>query len=61
MLFAPDDILENYVHDMLKNKETLQNIVDRALDDKFATWLKGHVKLDVKETSMDEFNKLFYE
>lgn len=61
MLFVPDDMLNNYVQDMLKNKETLQNIIDRASDDKFAAWLKAHVKVDVKETSMDEFDKLFAE
>ncbi len=61
MLSVPDDVLENYAQEMLKNKETLENVFDRALDDKFATWLKEHVKLDVKEISMDEFDKLFDE
>jgi len=61
MLSVPDDILDNYAQDMLKNKETFQNVVDRALDDKLVAWLKEHVKLDTKEVSMDEFNKLFDE
>lgn len=59
MLSVPDDVLANYANDMLKNKETLQNVIDRAVEDKLAAWLKEHVKLDIKEVSMDEFNALF--
>ena len=44
---------------MLKNKQTLQNIIDRAVEEKLATWLKEQVELDVKEVTADEFNKLF--
>lgn len=61
MLTVPDDILDNYAKDMLKNKETLQNVIDRAVEDKLTKWLKEHVKLDVKEVTVDEFNKLFEE
>lgn len=61
MLSVPDDILDNYAQDMMKNKETLQNMIDRAVEDKLVAWLKEHVKLDTKEVSMDEFNKLFDE
>jgi len=43
----------------LKNKESMQNIIDRAVENKLAEWLKSHIKLDVKEVSMEEFNKLF--
>ncbi|MDH6312445.1 trigger factor [Parabacteroides sp. PFB2-10] len=59
MLSVPDDILDNYAKDMLKNKETLQNVIDRAVEDKLTAWLKDHVKLDTKEVTIDEFNKLF--
>lgn len=59
MLSVPEDVLDNYAKDMLKNKETLQNVIDRAVEDKLAAWLKEHVKLDVKEVSVDEFNALF--
>ncbi|MDH6342573.1 trigger factor [Parabacteroides sp. PFB2-12] len=61
MLSVPDDILDNYAKDMLKNKETLQNVIDRAVEDKLTAWLKEHVKLDTKEVTIDEFNKLFEE
>lgn len=59
MLSVPEDVLNNYAKDMLKNKQTLQNILDRAIEEKLAAWLKEQVELDVKEVSADEFNKLF--
>lgn len=59
MLSVPEEVLANYAKDMLKNKQTLQNIIDRAVEEKLAAWLKGQVELDVKEVSVDEFNKLF--
>ena len=59
MLSVPEDVLANYAKDMLKNKQTLQNILDRAVEEKLAAWLKEEVQLDVKEVSAEEFNKLF--
>ena len=40
MLSVPEDVLDNYAKDMLKNKQTLQNIIDRAVEEKLAAWLK---------------------
>lgn len=59
MLSVPEDVLEGYAKDMLKNKQTLQNIIDRAVEEKLAGWLKEQITLDVKEVSADEFGKLF--
>lgn len=59
MLSVPEDVLANYAKDMLKNKQTLQNIIDRAVEEKLAGWLKEQITLDVKEVSADEFGKLF--
>ncbi|RGP10495.1 trigger factor [Parabacteroides gordonii] len=59
MLSVPEDVLANYAKDMLKNKQTLQNIIDRAVEEKLAAWLKEQVELDVKEVSTEEFSKLF--
>ena len=58
MLSVPDDVLANYAKDILKNKQTLQNVIDRAVEEKLAAWLKEQVELDVKEISADDFNKL---
>ena len=61
MLSMPDDMVENYAKDMLKNKQTLQNLIDRVIDDKLSAWLKEKVKIDTKEVSMDDFLKLMQE
>lgn len=59
MLSVPEDVLVNYAKDMLKNKQTLQNIIDRAVEEKLAVWLKDQVELEVNEVSAEEFGKLF--
>lgn len=59
MLSVPEEVLANYAKDMLKNKQTLQNIIDRAVEEKLAVWLKDQVELEVNEVSADEFGKLF--
>ena len=59
MLSVPEDVLDNYAKDMLKNKQTLQNIIERAVEEKIAAWLKEQVELEEKEVSTEEFNKLF--
>ena len=59
MLSVPEDVLDNYAKDMLKNKQTLQNLIDRAIEEKLAGWLKEQVDLEVKEVSAEEFAKLF--
>ena len=46
MLSVPEDVLANYAKDILKNKQTLQNIIDRAVEEKLAGWLKEQVELD---------------
>lgn len=61
MLSVPEDVLNNYAKEMLKNKQSLQSIVDRAIEEKLAAWLKEQVDLDVKVVSADEFAKLFEE
>jgi trigger factor len=59
MLSVPEDALDKYTKDMLKHKETRQNIIDRVVESKLAAWLKSQVTLDIKEVTPDEFNKLF--
>ncbi len=56
---VPDEYLENYAADMLKKKEYVDNLVDRSIDRKLTIALKDVVKLNEKEISLDDFNKLF--
>ena len=55
---VPDDYLENYATEMLKKKENMDGLVDRAVDVKLTAALKDVVKLDVKEISLEDFQKL---
>jgi trigger factor len=55
---VPDEYLENYASDMLKKKEYVDNLVDRSIDRKLTAVLKNVVKLNEKEVTLDEFNKL---
>ncbi len=55
---VPDEHIENYAHDMLKNEEQQRQIIDGAMHDKLIEFIKGAVNLEDKEVTRDEFNKL---
>lgn len=59
MIGLDDSILDNYVKDLLKKEETLKNIIDKVAEDKVLAIVKEAVKLDNKEVSIEEFNKMF--
>ena len=58
MMNIPEEMLENYAKEMLKKKETVEGLVNRAIESKLAAALKGKVALNNKEVSMEEFNDL---
>ena len=55
------EYLENYAQSMLKDKKNIDNLVDRAVDVKLTEALKGVVKLEEKNISIDDFNKMMQE
>ncbi len=55
---VPDDMLEQYADEQLKNENNTQNYVDQIIDQKLAPAVKKLVKLNVKEVTLDEFRKL---
>lgn len=55
---VPDDVLENYAEEQLKKRENIENFVERAIDMKLTQALKNVVKLNEKEVTLDEFNKM---
>ena len=55
---VPDDVLDNYADEQLKKRENVENFVERAIDVKLTQALKSVVKLNEKEVTLDEFNKL---
>ena len=58
---VPDDVLDNYAAEQLKKRENVDNFVDRAVDVKLTAALKGIVKLNEKEVTLDAFNKMMQE
>ncbi|BCS85637.1 MULTISPECIES: trigger factor [Prevotella] len=58
---VPDEYVENYAKEILKKKENVDGIVDRAVDRKLVVALKDSVKLNEKEISLDDFNKMMQE
>ena len=57
----PDETVDNYAREMLKNRETLDGFVDRAVENKLVEALKKVVKLKKKKVSLDDFNKMMEE
>lgn len=58
---VPDEYVENYAKEILKKKENVDGLVDRAVDRKLVVALKDSVKLNEKEISLDDFNKMMQE
>mgnify|MGYP000849394651 FL=1 len=55
---VPDDYVENYAKEIMKKRENVDGLVDRASDIKLCEVLKKVVKLNEKEISLDDFNKM---
>ena len=52
---VPDEYLDNYAQEMLKKRENVDGLVDRAVDVKLTAALKGVVKLDEKDITLEDF------
>ena len=59
MMNIPEDMLENYASEMLKKKETIENLVNRVIETKLTKVLKPQVTLEEKSISAADFNKMF--
>ena len=57
----PDEYLENYAQEMLKKRENVDGLVDRAVDVKLTAALKNVVKLNEKDITLEDFQKLLQE
>lgn len=58
---VPEDYIENYANEVLKKGDSNDVLVDRAIDRKLTAVLKTVVKLNEKEVSLEDFNKLMSE
>ena len=58
---VPDEYLENYAAEMLKKRENVDGLVDRAVDVKLTAALKNVVKLEEKDITLEDFQKMLQE
>ena len=58
---VPEEYIEKFATDMLKERKNIDNLVNRAVDVKLIAALKGKVKLNRKSISLDDFNKMMQE
>lgn len=56
---VPEEYLNNYAQQMMQNQDEQRKIYERKLDDKVAEYLKSTIKIEEKEVSTEEFNKMF--
>ena len=59
MLNIPDELVENYVKEMLKKKESVEGLVNRVVETKLTDAIKPQVTLEHKSISAADFNKMF--
>lgn len=55
----PDEYIENYAMEMLKDQSQGRQVAEGAISEKVMEFIKEAVKLDEKEISREDFNKLF--
>jgi len=61
MIGMDDEIIANYAKDMMKKEETARNVMDKVAEEKILAVIKAEVKLENKEITMEDFNKMFEE
>ena len=59
MINVPDELLENYSKEMMKKRESVESLVNRAVEGKLSEILKEKVTLNHKAISSADFNKMF--
>ena len=61
MTNLPADVLQNYTKSMLEKEETIQNLYEKATEDKVIDWLKENISIIDKKVSSKEFNEVMTE
>ncbi|MCK4749912.1 MAG: trigger factor, partial [Bacteroidales bacterium] len=59
MMNVPDENLENYASEMLKNEDERRKSHDRILEKKVMDYIRDSIKVDNKQITSEKFNKLF--
>jgi len=55
----PDEQLEQYAQEILKKDNERRNLYEKKFEDKVVEFIKDSVKLDTKEVTVEEFQKLW--
>lgn len=58
MMNAPEDMLQKYAEDMLKDSKIANNLAERVIEEKIVAVIKGKVTLNKKSIKLEEFYKL---
>ncbi|MDR0348108.1 MAG: trigger factor [Tannerella sp.] len=58
MLSVPDDVLANYVKDLLKKQDTVKNLVNVVIDEKLSVWIKEQITVTVQEVTVEELSEI---
>lgn len=59
MMDVPEEYLNNYAQQMMQNQDEQRKIYERKADEKVVEFLKEKIKLEEKELTTEEFNKMF--
>jgi trigger factor len=59
LFYATDEQIGNYAKEMLKREDEAKRIAEKILEEKAIEKLREVVKLEEKQTTADDFNKLF--
>lgn len=61
MMSIADEMVENYAKEILKNKESARNLVDKAMETKIIDFLKTALGVEEQAISVEDFKKFFEE
>ena len=59
LMHVEDQYLDNFAQEMLKKDDQLRGIVERVAEEKIFEAEKKIMKVEEKEVSQEDFNKLF--
>ena len=59
MYQVPEETLDQYAKQLLSKETETKRIVEGIIEDKILHYVKEHAKLDMKEITVDEFNRFF--
>ena len=57
MANVPEDLLQKYADDMMKDQKIVNNMLDRVMEEKIIEVIKSKVTLEIKEVKLEDFYK----